>query len=167
MFESFTTWIYPHCMYVMQIEMRKEMTDFIFFLYIYFMNIKQFFSIDSMCLVAQSCLTLCNPIDRSPGENNSNPLQYSCLENGGVGCHALLQGIFPTQGSNPGPLHCGQILYFLSHQGSPLTVWGFRKSEDIWVHSSTKGISQYWLTFLNRPAYLLGAQLSMSVSCIS
>ena len=36
-----------------------------------------------------------------------------------VGCHALLQGIFPTQGLNPGPLHCRQILYHLSHQGSP------------------------------------------------
>ena len=39
--------------------------------------------------------------------------------NTGVGCHALLQGIFPTQGSNPGLPHCGQILYPLSHQGSP------------------------------------------------
>ena len=29
------------------------------------------------------------------------------------------QGIFPTQGSNPGLLHCRQILYCLSHQGSP------------------------------------------------
>ena len=37
----------------------------------------------------------------------------------GVVCHALLQGIFPTQRSNPGLLHCGQILYYLSHQGSP------------------------------------------------
>ena len=36
-----------------------------------------------------------------------------------VGCHALLQGIFPTQGWNPGLLHCRQILYQLSHQGSP------------------------------------------------
>ena len=35
-----------------------------------------------------------------------------------VGCHALLQGIFPTQGSNPGLLHCRQILYHLSHQGN-------------------------------------------------
>ena len=40
-------------------------------------------------------------------------------KNTGVGCHALLQGIFPTQGSNPGLLHCGQILYRLSHEGSP------------------------------------------------
>ena len=35
-----------------------------------------------------------------------------------VGCLSLLQGIFPTQGSNPGLPHCRQILYQLSHQGS-------------------------------------------------
>ena len=33
-----------------------------------------------------------------------------------VGCHALPQGIFPTQRLNPGLLHCRQILYCLSHQ---------------------------------------------------
>ena len=36
----------------------------------------------------------------------------------GVGSLSLLQGIFPTQGLNPGLLHCRQILYQLSHQGS-------------------------------------------------
>ena len=36
-----------------------------------------------------------------------------------VGCHALLQGIFPTKGSNPGLLHCRGILSNLSHQRSP------------------------------------------------
>ena len=40
-------------------------------------------------------------------------------KNTGVGCHALLQGTFPTQGSNPGLPPCGRILYQLSHQGSP------------------------------------------------
>ena len=37
----------------------------------------------------------------------------------GVGSISLLQGIFPTQGSNPGLLHCRRILYQLSHKGSP------------------------------------------------
>ena len=41
--------------------------------------------------------------------------------NTGVGSLSLLQGICPTQGSNPGLLHCRQILYQLSHKGSPLT----------------------------------------------
>ena len=36
-----------------------------------------------------------------------------------VGCHALLQEIFPTQGSNPDLPHCRQILYHLSYQGNP------------------------------------------------
>ena len=40
-----------------------------------------------------------------------------------VGWHALLQGIFPTQGSNPGLQHCRQILYQLSHKGSPTFPW--------------------------------------------
>ena len=37
----------------------------------------------------------------------------------GVGCHSLLQGIFSTQGLNPHHLHCTQIVYRLSNQGSP------------------------------------------------
>ena len=36
-----------------------------------------------------------------------------------LGCHYLLQGIFPTQGLNPGLLLCRQIVYCLSHKGSP------------------------------------------------
>ena len=40
-------------------------------------------------------------------------------KNTGVGCHALLQRIFPTQGSSRGLLHCRRILYQLNHQESP------------------------------------------------
>ena len=40
-------------------------------------------------------------------------------QNTGVGSLSLLQGIFPAQGLNPSLLHCGQILYQLSYQGSP------------------------------------------------
>ena len=40
----------------------------------------------------------------------------------GVGCQSLLQGIFLTQGSNPGLLHCRQILYHLRYQGSPWLI---------------------------------------------
>ena len=65
-------------------------------------------------LVAQSCPTLWPHIPpcysvygNSPGKNTR------------VGCHVLLQGIFSTQGSNPGLLYCRQIIYHLSHQGSP------------------------------------------------
>ena len=41
-------------------------------------------------------------------------------KNTGVGCHFLLQGIFPTQGLNLGLLHCRRSLYCLSHQGNSL-----------------------------------------------
>ena len=70
-----------------------------------------------LCLVTQSCLTLCDPMDCSlPGSsvNGDSP-----GKNTGVGCHALLQGIFPTQELNPALSHCRQILYQLNHQGSP------------------------------------------------
>ena len=46
-------------------------------------------------------------------------LWNSLGQNTGVHSLSLLQGIFPTQGSNPGLPHCRQILYQLSHQGSP------------------------------------------------
>ena len=46
---------------------------------------------------------------------------YNSLgQNTRVGSLSLLQGNFPTQGSNPGLLHCRQILYHLSHKGSPI-----------------------------------------------
>ena len=56
-------------------------------------------------LTLQPC-GLYSPWD-SPGQNT------------GVGSLSLLQGIFPTQGLNPSLLHCRQILYCLTHQGSP------------------------------------------------
>ena len=49
-------------------------------------------------------------------------------KNAGVGCHFLLQRTFPTQGSNPGLLHCRQMLYHLSHQGNLDSIL---KSRDI------------------------------------
>ena len=70
-----------------------------------------------MCLVAQSCLILCDPMDYSPPRSSVHG--DSPGKNTGVGFHALLQGILPTQGSNPGLLHCRWILYYQSHQGSP------------------------------------------------
>ena len=63
------------------------------------------------------CAELLSCVDyNSPG---SSVLGDSLGKNTAVGCHALLQGIFSTQGLNPGLSHCRQILYHLSHQGSP------------------------------------------------
>ena len=68
----------------------------------------------------------------SPSESESRSVVSSSLrpyglyspwnspgQNTGVGSHFLLQEIFPTQGSNPSLPPCRQILYQLSHQGSP------------------------------------------------
>ena len=70
-----------------------------------------------MCILKNSyvvqnwpCLTVFTPWNspwNSPGQNT------------GVGSYSHLQGIFWTQGSNPGLLHCGWIFYQLSYQGSP------------------------------------------------
>jgi len=68
-------------------------------------------------LVSRSCPTLCDPKDWSPP--GSSVHGDSPGKNTRVGCHALLQGIFPTQGSNPGLPYCRRILYHLNHQGSP------------------------------------------------
>ena len=69
-----------------------------------------------LCLVSR--VQLCDPMDYS--QSGSSDHGDSPGKNTGVGCHALLQGIFPTQGLNLGLLNCRQILYCLSHQGSPL-----------------------------------------------
>ena len=69
-----------------------------------------------LCLVAQACPTLCGPMDCSPP--GSSVHGHSPGKNIGVGCYALLQGIFPTQGLNPGLLHGRKILYHLSHKAS-------------------------------------------------
>ena len=71
----------------------------------------------ALCLVAQSCLTLFDLKDCSPPGSSIHG--DSPGKNTGVSCHAPLQGIFPTQGSNPGLPHCRLILYQLSHKGSP------------------------------------------------
>ena len=71
-----------------------------------------------LCLVIQLCPTLCDSVDCSLPQSSVH--WSSPGKNTGVGCHALLQGIFATQGSNPGVPHCRWILYRLSHQGSGL-----------------------------------------------
>ena len=59
-----------------------------------------------------------------------------------MGCHSLLQGIFLTQGSNPGLLHCRWILYCLCHQGSHNTKWNKvrHRRTNYWLTSHICGI---------------------------
>ena len=60
---------------------------------------------------AQLYTALCNPMDSSPWNSPD--------QNTGLGSLSLFQGIFPTQGSNPGLPHCRWILYHLSYKESP------------------------------------------------
>ena len=80
------------------------------------MLIKTFTCCAVLCLVTQSCPTLYDPMDCSP--LGSSVHWDSPGKNTGMSYHALLQGIFPTQGSNPSLPHYRQIFYRLSHQGS-------------------------------------------------
>ena len=70
-------------------------------------------------LHAQSCPTLCDPMDCSPPDSSVHG--NSPGKDTGVGCHALLQGIFSTQRSNPCLLHWQANFLPLRHQGSPDT----------------------------------------------
>ena len=73
------------------------------------------FLLPYMCLVSQLCPTLCDPLDCSPPGSSVNG--DSPGKNTGVGGHALLWGIFPTQGLNSGLPYCRWTLYHLSNQG--------------------------------------------------
>ena len=108
-----------------------------------------------MLLVVQSCSTL--------QPHGLQPTRLLCAwdfpgKNTGLFRHFLPQGIFPTQGSNLGLLHCRQILYCLSHQGSHLY------SNRIPQFSSLTPLVAHVL-FQQHPCK--PADLELSLSCIS
>ena len=74
-------------------------------------------------------------------------------KNTGIGCHALLQGIFRTQGSNLGLPHCRWTFYLLSHQESPfnstyteLYIWASQTAQWQRIHLSMQEMqeTQVW-----------------------
>ena len=69
------------------------------------------------CLVTRSCLILCNFMD--DGLPGSSVYEILRAKNTRVGCHFLLWGIFPTQGSKPCLLHWQVDSLLLSHLGNP------------------------------------------------
>ena len=85
-------------------------------------------------LVTQACLTLCNHMDcRPPGSSFYGLLQARTLEWVAI---SYSRGIFLTQGSYSGRLHCKQTLYHMSHQGS------LKKNIDIDVSESVCDIPE-------------------------
>ena len=121
------------------------------FLHLFYYSMNGFICVyHILCSVAQSRLTLCDPMDCTwPG---SSVHEDSPDKNTGVGCHALLQGIFPTQGMNPDLPHCRRILYCLSYQRSPRILgWVahsfFRGSS--WSKNWTRGLLHCRRLFTN------------------
>ena len=70
-----------------------------------------------LCLIVQSCPTLCDTMDCSP-PGSSSVHGDAPGKNTGVSCHALLQGIFPTQVSNIA--------------GGFFTVWAISEAQEYW-----------------------------------
>ena len=86
----------------------------------------------------------CSVMSNSLRPHGLQPARSLCpwnspVNNTGVGCHSLLQGVFLTQESNLGLSHCRQILYHLSHQGSPKGWRGVNEES---------GISGYKLLYI-------------------
>ena len=95
----------------------------------------------SFSLIIWGCVFGCVCISRSVMSNSLQPhrlwpTRLFCAwdspgKNTAMGCHFLLQRIFPTQGSNPSLPHCRQTLYRLSHQGSPDYMVSFQFSRSV------------------------------------
>ena len=112
-------------------------------MYLLLSNTVNLFTIYDEVKVTQLCPTLCNPMDYTvPGI-----LQARILE---LGSCSLLQGIFPTQGLNPGLLHCRLILYQLSHK---------RRRTQISFSSHIRGITH---TYLPLTVQLISSQIFLS-----
>ena len=73
----------------------------------------------------------------------------------GVGCLFLLQGIFLTQGSNPGVQHCRQMPYLLSHQGSPGAKYSFKSHGKLMIFSHPFSLSPFLPFSLSVPSAIL------------
>ena len=99
---------------------------------------------------------------------------HSPGQNTGVASHSLLQGIFPTQGLNPGLLHCRQILYQLSHKGSLVAIWPFinkylwgdyQVSDTIWSPGETEMNKRGERSYLHETYVAVGeTNVKMTVS---
>ena len=89
-----------------------------------FLGYKEIYPCFLLCLVTQLCLTLCDPMYCSP--LNSSVRGDSPDKNTGVGCHAFLQGIFPTQGMFSSSTFIYYVcmckyIYFILHYGKSKT----------------------------------------------
>ena len=114
----------------------------------------------SVSAVAQSCPILCGCMEFT---RLLNPWDFPS-KNSGLCCHFLLQGIFPIQGSNPGLLHCRQMLYLLTHQGCPSLdvkswMWVVRRMWELeYKESWVPKHWWFWTVVLEKTLESLGLQ---------
>ena len=104
-----------------------------------------------LCLVAQSSWTFSDPMDCSPP--GSSVHGDSPDKNTGVGCHAPLQEIFPTQGLIQGLLHCRQILYQLSY--TSIIMVAFKKLFVLFFFFLFLDVDQFLKVFITCVTILL------------
>ena len=108
------------------------------------------------------------------GLPNSSVHGDSPGKNTGVSCYALLQGIYPSQGSNPGFPPCRHIFYCLSHQGSPLTLTaeegGRRRWKKSWNQSLWRTVRKkstvWWDTIHVRKQMRAGVWSFHNLRCL-
>ena len=88
-------------------------------------------------------------------------------QNTGMGSRSLLQGIFPTQGSNPGLLQCRWIHYQLSHKGIPIELIfpTAGSSPSCWLSAQVLHKSYPWWEFLTQHHNSLLGQLLFVTHC--
>ena len=101
------------------------------------------------------------------GAYQAPPSMGLSVRNTGVGCQFLLQGIFPTQGSNPGLPHCGQTLYCLSYRAlSPANMMNMKRP---WaqVFQSLPKVTTRWQHFFLLHCWVFCCLFLVSIFCWS
>ena len=101
-----------------------------------------------MKAVCMCCVLSHSVVSDSSEPHGLQPARLLCPwgssgKNTRVHCHALPQGIFPTQGLNPGLPNCKEILYGLSHQGNPRILEWVTDSATPWKSMEFSG-PEYW-----------------------
>ena len=121
-------------------------------------------SLSCVWLFATPWIVACQaPLSRQQGFSRDFPGNST-----GVGCHFLLQGIFLTQGLNPGLPRCRQTLYHLSHQGNPQmhhSVQEACSTSGLPVHHHLLEFTQahvHWVSDAIQPSHPLSSRLQSS-----
>ena len=117
-----------------------------------------------ICQPPHSALPLCSVMSNSWQPHGLQSARLLCPwdspgKNTRVGCHALLQGIFPSQGSNLHLLHCRQVLYPLSHLGSPPAPLGHKHKLLQFRVLSTEGLWSCLLKIWDTSTYTISQVL--------